>query len=323
MCAHPKLPVAGNICCGLTEDDRAHYNYRMEYHVETVTAQTNKVKCEAAGLFVCDPNYLSPRDPDVQIEITYNDISPTLNKFFWTDASCTQKIKVRDDGMVALIHNPTPNPSVSEKTVSHVDLKKGVTFIKVPWERSSMTGEEVFPSAKNFCGSSGACDIVDGFCLCDVTVEETFAFNSLPTRRDILASLYVGAVNPASYTDVTYSSFASSSDVEVFVSSDSGKIGDISTIFKVTDEFGEVAYFKNMLSNISLGGSYMLRNPVGFIDPADVDVRDVEYEVDAFLKHLFHYQSTARELNCLFMILINCFLQHKYLSPFLYRSCHF
>ena len=114
-----------------------------------------------------------------------------------------------------------------------------------------------------------------------MSIDESAVFNSLPSREDVL-TLKIGAFDPALFSNanVTYSLLESSSGVEAFVSSNLGIIGSIQTIFSVTDEYGEVAFFKNMKSHIKLGlgGEYELRNPPSFINLVKVEVRDAEYE---------------------------------------------
>ena len=202
--------------------------------------------------------------------------------------------------MVTIIHDPEPNPTVSDRTVLFVDIHKSISYIHVQWERDVVTGEKVYPSTSNNCGD-GACSATDDdHCLCLTTITENHVFDSLPSRDDVLTSLRVGAFDPDSYEGGTYSLLLeeSSGNVDVFVTSDSSGIGATSTIFKVTDEFGEVVYLKNFASIVTLGGAYTLQNPVGFIDLARVEERDATHEVDAFLKYLIRHRSAARELNC-------------------------
>lgn len=107
----------------------------------------------------------------------------------------------------------------------------------------------------------GSCSITaDDQCLCEVSIQESAVFNTLPSREEVL-SLKIGAFDPDTFSDsrVTYSLHESSSDVEAYVSSDSGIIGSMSTIFKVTDEWGDVLFLKNMQSSITLGtGEFIL-----------------------------------------------------------------
>ena len=137
----------------------------------------------------------------------------------------------------------------------------------------------MYPMLNNSCGN-GACTIThDENCLCSVTVSEIPAFSSLPSRDEVLR-LHIGAFNPEIFSDstISYSLLQSSDDVQVYVASDSGIIGDTSTIFKVTDVYGNTVFFKNMKSTINLGNKYELRNPPSFMNLIRVELRDAEYE---------------------------------------------
>ena len=243
---------------------------------------------------MCDSNGLIADNPVVNIRTTYDNIYPSSNTMFWTNSSCTFSLKVRADGLVAIIHEPAANPYFEDKTVPYVDVNNTITYIRVPWKKNNLTFEEMFPTVNNTCGG-GACSVThDDACLCEVTVSEGAVFDSLPTRGDILSSLKIGAFPPESFADdtVTYSLFETSGDVEAFVASDSSGIGAESTIFKVNDEFGNTLYLKNMASNIELGGKYTLRNPPNFIELSGPELRDVEYEIDAFLMSLIQHPTS-------------------------------
>ena len=64
--------------------------------------------------------------------------------------------------MIAVVHNPTENSLLSE-TETHVlfmGLESTVNYIKVPWARDPITGEEVWPNVDINCGNefySGPC----------------------------------------------------------------------------------------------------------------------------------------------------------------------
>ena len=188
--------------------------------------------------------------------------------------------------------------------VPFVDLVNNINFISVTWEKHPMTfvgkrgiihcftvvkkehsaqsigyTTDLYPSLNNTCGN-GACTITsDDSCLCNVTLSETPVFESVPSRAEVL-SLKIGAFDPATFSDsdVSYSLLESSDDVEVFVSSEAGIVGDTSTIFKVVDEYGDAAFFKNMISTITLGNLYDIRNPPSFMNLAKIEQRDAEYE---------------------------------------------
>ncbi len=163
--------------------------------------------------------------------------------------------------------------------VPFVDPVNSANFFSVPWAKDPMTFSEIYPSLNNTCGN-GVCMITaDDNCVCNVTLLETPAFDSVPSRSAVL-SLKVGAFDPATFSDSTnsYHFKESSDDVEVYVLSDSGIIGETSTIFKVVDEYGEMVFFKNLISIMTLGNTYLLRNPPSFMNLVKVELRDAEYE---------------------------------------------
>ena len=163
--------------------------------------------------------------------------------------------------------------------VPFVDSVNSINFISVPWEKDPITHVEKYPSLKNNCGN-GKCTIIDRDCLCSMVVSETPAYNSIPSRVAVL-SLKVGAFNPSTFSDSAelYTLHESSNDeVQIFVLSPGNNIGHTSTIFQVTNEFGDAAYFKNLVSTITLGRTYSLRNPPSFMNLARIELRDAEYE---------------------------------------------
>ena len=93
-----------------SQSNKAVYNYDFEYHGERVTLATNLDQCFADNSTVCDPLSMIEANPLVNIRPVYNHPYPSQNTYFWTDASCTQSVKVREDGMVAIIHDPASNP---------------------------------------------------------------------------------------------------------------------------------------------------------------------------------------------------------------------
>ena len=162
--------------------------------------------------------------------------------------------------------------------VPFVDSVNSINFISVPWEKDPITLVEKYPSLKNNCGN-GKCTIIDGDCLCSIVVSETPAYDSIPSLEAVL-SLKVGAFNPSTFSDSTesYTLHQSSNDVVKIYVLSPGNIGNTSTIFEVTNEFGEVSFFKNLVSTITLGRTYSLRNPPSFMNLVRVELRDAEYE---------------------------------------------
>lgn len=206
---------------------------------------------------------------------SYNFGYPSTNTFFWTDAACTQYVKVRNDGMVAIVHKPAENSNVDADTVPFVSEEGSVTYISMPWLQDIFTLDYLYPSSEDNSCDNGACSTSpDGsYCLCPVTVSETAVFDSMPNRTEVLSSLNVGAYNPSIYSDSSspYTLVDSSSGVEAY---SIGAIGDVTTIFKVTDEYGETLYLKNVLMSVTIGSSYTMKNPVTFMNLAKIDELD-------------------------------------------------
>ena len=116
------------------------------------------------------------------------------------------------------------------------------------------------------------------YSLCSVSINEQFVFDSMPSREDVLSSLKIGAFEPALHSaERTYTAAAGSTeDVEAWITSSDAEIGSIDTIFKVADEYGSTAYFKNMKSEVTLGGQYTLRNMPAFVNLVAVQLQDAE-----------------------------------------------
>ncbi len=69
--------------------------------------------------------------------------------------------------------------------VPFVDSVISNNFFSVPWEKDNMTFAEIYPTLNNTCGN-GVCAITDdNNCLCSLTLSETPAFDSLPSRKDV------------------------------------------------------------------------------------------------------------------------------------------
>jgi hypothetical protein len=164
-------------------------------------------------------------------------------------------------------------------SVPYVDLINSVEFFSVPWTTDPMSLEQIYPTRNNSCGNGACTPTHDENCLCSITVSERPAFTSLPSRDEVLG-LHIGAFHPDTYSDsnLRYSLLESSDGVEAYVSSASGTIGDTSTIFKVTNTYGNTVFFKNLKSTINLGNKYELRNPPSFMNPVRVELRDAAYE---------------------------------------------
>ena len=198
--------------------------------------------------------------------------------------------------MVAIVHEPVENSNVDgAKPVPFVSEEGSVTYISMPWLQDVFTLDYLYPSSEDNSCDNGACSTsTDGsYCLCPVTVSETAVFDSLPNRTEVLTNLYVGAHNPSIYSDSSspYSLVDSSSDVEAY---SSGAIGDASTIFKVTDEYGETVYLKNVAMDVTIGSSYTMKNPVTFMNLAKIDLLDATRKCRSLLFCLDQFPFTRK-----------------------------
>ena len=224
--------------------------------------------------------------------------------------------------MIAIVNDAVKNVNVAgENVVPFVSLDDSVTYITMPWSQDVFTQDYLYPSSEdNSCDNEACSALDDGSCLCPVTVSESAMFDSLPNRTEVLSSLHVGAFDPTIYTDSStpYSLVDSSSEVEAY---STGSIGETSTIFKVTDEYGEILFLKNLRTDITIGNSYTMLNPLSFMNLPKIDEIDAtcEYhrsfrqflsqyrvncvhstiftihssdEVDAFLKYLLRHSNT-------------------------------
>ena len=109
-----------------------------------------------------------------------------------------------------------------------------------------------------------------------MTISESHVFDATPSRQSVLSTLKIGAYEPEILMESNYTlSDLSSEDVEVWITSQETGVASIDTIFKVTDNFGKNAYFKNMKSDIILGNTYTLRNMPTFMNLVKVELRDV------------------------------------------------
>ena len=166
MCADPRLPLASRSCCNEGTTRRSEFNFELEYHGERVRQETILEQCAAVQIdhnttgTVCDPVAIKADNPLVNTRPIYNLPYPSRNSFFWTEASCTQLVQVREDGFVSIVHEPDVNPFFYDQTVPYVD-KFNVNYFAVPWQKEEMTFKEIYPSLlENDCGH-GACSITE------------------------------------------------------------------------------------------------------------------------------------------------------------------
>ena len=98
MCAHKTQPVATETCC----TDGSDCYISCKYHGEAVSFDTNAQRCGNGNL--CAAGTQNCNDSACNGQKRYDSNHPKNNHFQWTDGGCDIKVKVRLDGMVALVH---------------------------------------------------------------------------------------------------------------------------------------------------------------------------------------------------------------------------
>ena len=189
--------------------------------------------------------------------------------FGWSATPCNIKVKVDRDGLVAIVHENT-NPAV--QTMYHVDVDEGISFFDVSWNEAS-TGDSNagdFPSVPEAsCTVTAGCEAHgSAYCLCDVTVLESAVFQGpdLPSRDDILSLLHVGAFDIDTFDAGEYVSIGTLADVSAWAPEGSSAFTK-DTVFSTTDVAGNVKFYRNLLSTVSIGGGiYSFRNAPTFHD---------------------------------------------------------
>jgi uncharacterized protein (DUF1800 family) len=267
MCASPNLPTAASACCDIG-DENGMASPACLYVGERMSFSTAKLRCVSIGQQLC---YF--RTVNATSECPHN-------SKFWTTQPCYLQVKVNSVGDIAIVHR------LDNKVNSTAFLQESTpSFFKAFWEFSA------FPTPEDDC-ALGLCEVSDGsFCLCNVTVEESAFYQSLPpTAAVIMEELTIGHLPP---NDI--GSFQSKDGPDYIYYTSDGSCCDSETVFEVTDHNGIKRFLKNLNSTVVLNRSmFRFRNPVQFnsLQPEEYSILDAGYETDAVLKHLLYHQNT-------------------------------
>lgn len=174
------------------------------------------------------------------------------------------------------------NPNLIDARVTDVQVSRTNTnYFKVSWERNE------YPKPSNSCGSD-TCELISPTdCLCDISIEDTAVFTSIPSVEEVVSNLHVGGADITRF-DGEYTEVQNVSGVTVYNKNSVGYTSD--TVFKVYHR-GTDRYFKNLRSTIRINNSFAFRNPPQFLNPAMHEPRDAMYETDAVLEHLFYHDN--------------------------------
>ena len=96
------------------------------------------------------------------------------------------------------------------------------------------------------------------------------------------------------YAKCTSIACTAQTEVEVYLKINNGEVFDTSTIFKVTNN-GKAVYLLNKVSSVFVGKdtNFSFRNPPSFYGSPTATLPEAEYEMEAYLDHLFYHPNTA------------------------------
>jgi len=272
ICLDPREAAAGELCC--TDGTWQVPKKYCQYPFERLSFYTAKSRCEENGMVLCQKVAKSIDCP--------TSCCPSGEERTWRNTACTVKVQIDSNGHVAAVHDVN-------KPFSYAAASSGNWF-KVRW----LVNRDEIPSvARNQC-DGGACTISGNTCICDVEVEDSPVFESMPASRDeILSGLNVGSFSPES----GYIEDVSNVDgVRVFHRENSSPF-NADTVFEVKDEYGHVIHLRNLRSMVNVGTS-AFRNPPSFLrtlDPRNdrLSLRRSLFEIDALLDHLVTHPNIA------------------------------
>mmetsp|Transcript_11918 Transcript_11918/g.17633 ORF Transcript_11918/g.17633 Transcript_11918/m.17633 type:complete len:271 (-) Transcript_11918:1781-2593(-) len=213
MCAHPKMPVATESCCGLNTNNPTKVHVGCEYLGELVSYNSNTQRCSSiTGANVCDDSGVDTNScGECCCQVSISNSSPKDNLFLWTNASCKMQLKVQIGGLAAIVLYPEQNATV----IPYVNPDRQINYISLPWPKDVL-GDEIFPTMDDDCGN-GTCALLQNWtCLCDANVIESLVFSEMPTRDDVLTRLKIGSFEPDYFDIGDYKILESSTDVDVY-----------------------------------------------------------------------------------------------------------
>jgi len=278
MCADPRIGTDASTACCFQGGDSAVAFADENFWGERVKYSEAQARCSAISSFgLCSSLGALP----VQNTAPYSD------SFYWLDdLRCEMKVKLDMNGKVAVVHSTSGSEFVPEQEKMDTD-EDSKTFFRVQWSNKELISNLVSNCDENSeCSSSS-----DGYCLCNVDVLDEAAFQSPPTRREVL-DLAIGSFHPLVF-DTSYQ-LSFENGVSIYNPQASVDLLSTETIFEVTDDFGRLQLRRNLKSSVRvLGTSITFTNPVHFMSLAEPTTRDALYETNAVLNEVFYHENTA------------------------------
>ncbi len=243
ICGNPTLIEAAEACCNFGSVAASR---NFNYDGERMSFATAEKQCNAVSKNMCDFSYVNgPRH-----QTNYN--------FFWTSDDCQLRVKIGNDGMVTVVHEPFDSTNVE----MHVGIENENWF-RVYWE-----GDK-YPTALNGC--DGLCRVVNGdSCLCGTAVSKTIGFRKPPNSvEEILEKLFIGSLDPKI---IDSNSYSSTYDPETGVTTHlKDETFDSSTVFEFSDDKGRTFFVKNSIETVlvrslnNVYSGYSFRNAPQFM----------------------------------------------------------
>ena len=242
MCGNPALDEASEACCSFASTTATR---NAKYDGERMRFSTATERCKEVSKNICD---FSSVGGDRH----------KISNYFWTSDDCQLRLKIRSDGMIAIIHQPFD----SSNRVQHLE-DNNENWFRVYWK-----GDK-YPNALNDC--DGVCEVVNGnSCLCGSSpVSKSIGFSSTPaTVKELLGKLHIGFPDPSIFDSNYTSSFYPDSGITVHLKND---LFDSTTAFEFLDKKGRRFFMKNSIETVRVHGvtsgytGYSFRNAPHFM----------------------------------------------------------
>jgi uncharacterized protein (DUF1800 family)/uncharacterized protein (DUF1501 family) len=292
VCADPKRDIATELCCNLEWDKSIKEADQWAsrsciYHAERMSYESAIDRCAAIGMSQCTPRrYIqSTCHTGIRENMWYS----------WTALGCKTQVKMSfETGLIGRVDYPEPDYA-GYRNVAKVVSAETKNYFKVVW-----LNEPNLPTTALSCGAIETCYSVADGCICDTSVTEKSVFGSashILSVHHVLSALHIGTFSPDHFLPDEIKSIGSCGveGVNFFSRSFADSCSNLGTdaFLGVIDSHGVQHYLKNVLSTVKITGVGAFRNAPHFISFVDQDLRDMYYETDAVINHLFHHPSHA------------------------------
>ena len=195
LCGNPKLEIAKPLCMS---SNGGTGKVKCSYQGERVSYATAEAVCAEDGQVLGQPGELKePRAGDCAIGMK------AIKYKMWTSAWCKVQVKIDyNNGQIAIVNEVEPDLSVNQTAAVETLVDPDtLNFFKATWTNG------MYPSSLNDCLLISSCYVHNGNCICDTDTSVAQVYgsaNEVSSTDQLLSSLNVGAVDPATYDGGTY-----------------------------------------------------------------------------------------------------------------------